>query len=817
MNYTKKNPLKVEENLDYDESKIKNIELISENKNLEENENYDNLLEIEEKEIEKDKDKDKEKEEKQEIEENNSINISNNNLKVKSSNRDYSNHQTGNLMPNKDKTKKLNFEIEEDTNKNQENNENKELILVNRLKELKCTILEYGTRPIKMKYFFCKCDSNLMEVICEYCAENCHQTEEHSLIIIEKEDYKVCQCGLKNHKANEKNNTFTSKCLYNELSIKSKTYIYFQSENNNILCLFCYNFCKEKQAMPESNFTKKTFDSENSPIQNFPECNCSNSDHGLEKYAPETWGFLYAGSKIGFNYFGLKPAQLLNSIFLSEKSFNNSFLSFSEYYVKLEKLILNNSILDKDFDKNLHLTNYFRCLKAIANISTLTLFWYFTPKAKSFFSGEVLFNFLNKWVADTDSSWSFLNYYLIGFKKLVILPYFNSVPKFRTNDLQNFSPMQRVQIYLTIHSSKDLQEFKALYIDNDSKNIILALINGVESILKTRFTNLLALDCLTNITSLLKVFSQMYLFNNEQMLKFCSVVNRLFFSLLDLKKKTNKHSKSINLIKEKELNILTNIIKTMICFPNIYNDFVIFNHLVKQEGSKKSTIEDLKEISFINSYNEIGKAIAKNTINIIYYVTKDSTRIHKSVRKIINYTTQLIAIFIRENDYFSVGLARDFNEGISRSLKLIFNDFSYEEIEALEFFEKENHKILKTHERTILCEITKQEAFILIKESLDNVVEFLGLNNKDRFDDEKIKDKRVSSYKKLLNNYKSYASNHSDNPLTNLLSKSKQDPQNLSKPNTFNELDLSKSHKQILNKTQLINSIIKSLYLLSWE
>ena len=594
-----------------------------------------------------------------------------------------------------------------------ENNNQNQLSIVKHIKERECTILKYGTKPRKMNYFFCRCDPNLMEVICEYCAENCHKGLEHELIQAEAEDYKTCQCGLKNHKLQDSNKIYSSTCYYHELSIISKTLVFYESSiNKTTICMFCYNICKDK-------YTGETFNAYKykGSIDKFPKCNCTNQEHCFLKFIPEGWSKL-ADNFSNYDFNNLKPVQIINTIFLSKDSFSNVFESFISYFEIMKKGLQRKE--DYEFDKNIHLTNYFRCLKGLASIgNSMSFYFYFDSSIKTYFPDFILSSIIDSYISDSPGLWNFFNYYLLAYKRFIIFPYLSRFPKLKSFDLQNMSPLQRLNLTLNIHSSPFLQEFKAKYINSETP-LISILLNGLDKIIKIKFSYVEAIDCMINITSIFKLFSQLYFFSNEQILKFCNIVDKLFGVLLDFNKRVIRNSKNLSNIKDKENILLINISKCLLNLPNSYNDLIVLKY-IKEKTILKN--EELENIKFLHSHNEIGKNIAKCSINIIYYITKEQENSKSKVsQKIINLLTQLISLYINNTDYFLIGLERDSGQDCVNYAKIILNLQNKEEEDFLSILKSSEDEIINNQNKFLLCSIEKTDMIRIFESNVTKII-----------------------------------------------------------------------------------------------
>jgi len=222
----------------------------------------------------------------------------------------------------------------------EENLEN-EFILIKNMKQIKCNILENGLKPIHMKYYFCSCDPNKIDPICEECALKCHANAKHSLST-PLEGPNVCACGLRGHNVtNDAPNMikYNKVCPFFDFANISGKLIYYINEQNEKLCMFCNVFCikyenrenslnnfpeisleiKQNQDYAEKHnnknikkFTKKNQDNEIHFNSELDRCECSHENHSNIKT------ILQLTNNIGNHrekFENLSSNQLLNIIF----------------------------------------------------------------------------------------------------------------------------------------------------------------------------------------------------------------------------------------------------------------------------------------------------------------------------------------------------------------------------------------------------------------------------------------------------------------------------------------------------------------------
>ena len=142
------------------------------------------------------------------------------------------------------------------------------LDLVEKMYTIKCTVMEHGIKKVEMNYYFCSCDPEGNDPICDECKIHCHSGEGH--MIGEKYSGKqICQCGIRCHKLelNDQDSSnrhiYNKACNFHELAYISKDYRYFIREkiSENVekakeiqkICIYCHVFCTENEFEDEKN------------------------------------------------------------------------------------------------------------------------------------------------------------------------------------------------------------------------------------------------------------------------------------------------------------------------------------------------------------------------------------------------------------------------------------------------------------------------------------------------------------------------------------------------------------------------------------
>lgn len=185
-----------------------------------------------------------------------------------------------------------------------EENLSDEFQLIRNMKTIKCSVLETGLRPVKMKHYFCSCDPNKIDPICEECAVNCHKNHILSAPI---EGNTICACGLKAHNIildSQNMVEYNNNCYIYEIFLNAGIYVfYINRSDKKKLCMFCNAFCSTDSARENFRFSIKsilkvknnlTCCNNKSPFATSEKANMDNDDNIKEEGAE--------GIQINHNY-----------------------------------------------------------------------------------------------------------------------------------------------------------------------------------------------------------------------------------------------------------------------------------------------------------------------------------------------------------------------------------------------------------------------------------------------------------------------------------------------------------------------------------
>ena len=103
-----------------------------------------------------------------------------------------------------------------------------------------CSLMQEGYNFSEKFFYYCTCDPEFQNPICEACLTECHKAhmEGKNINEIIKEACEgICSCGNNNHIVTsheiEKNSSFKEKCMFIEWEKTSKNFIYYKNKKNN--------------------------------------------------------------------------------------------------------------------------------------------------------------------------------------------------------------------------------------------------------------------------------------------------------------------------------------------------------------------------------------------------------------------------------------------------------------------------------------------------------------------------------------------------------------------------------------------------------
>ena len=540
-----------------------------------------------------------------------------------------------NLSFEKEKEKLNLSNVSEEIISHSENNEENCQNVISQFTKIKrCSVLKYGISlsSEKIKFGYCHtCDTNLMYSICSECLRECHIKLGHDTREIEQPDYILCGCGERMHKFSDnekkKKKKYSAECPYTdwcEKSLLSTLYIV----NEKCICEFCYRMCgNEGKGRP--------LEKEREMLQ-VCECeylNGSTTHVDLKKIYRKFEEIIDNENLI----LEIDPIKFINLLFLGKSSYENIFQNFEEMIQNLNSLNAENKMVLKD---NFSSTNFFLSLNVFTKIILKTknnpMRYYnkIISKKISFYLISNLLNHINYY--DNKIFWYFLNNMLYLFKKVNIGHKTMSMSKYKLNDLENFSPFIRKNIFMSNYS-----------IYPEAQAHIDFFIKYLNNLLNEDMQLVEACDVIIQICAILKRLSGFYLFTSFQMNSFCVVLENMFQYLKNLKS-YHRHIKLFHIL-----------IKMLSYFIYSYNDNSFCNFIF---DNKK---EDLSKVKFIFDKNELGRLISRSTIRILYFtstIKKLNVLNFKDKRtcdKILEYGGKILNLMLSERENYLMNSSKN--------------------------------------------------------------------------------------------------------------------------------------------------------------
>ena len=208
------------------------------------------------------------------------------------------------------------------------------------------------------------------------------------------------------------------------------------------------------------------------------------------------------------------------------------------------------------------------------------------------------------------------------FHKIYIGNQTQGLGKYKLYDLENLTPLQRLSIF---HKNKEIFP--------ESSEIITFFIKSLNEINSFGLNNLEFYNAINEIITILRKLSVYSLISNGDMIRISSETEKLLKNFSELRKKSknvqpqyisnSNNEDGNNQIWNKETKLFLNILKMLHNFIYTYNDRAIYNMLTNTNRFPKIDEINPKNSTFIFSKNDLGRLIAKITINIMGILNKN--------------------------------------------------------------------------------------------------------------------------------------------------------------------------------------------------
>ena len=677
----------------------------------------------------------------------------------------------------------------------EEENECEQLIKIH-LKIPNCSLMLEGYHTNKEKFYFCPCDPDCQNPLCDTCIKICHyshwnKNKSINDILTDKRNA-VCNCGLKNHFVNEYNKNidfiYIEQCQFLEWSIITKNYIYYEDMNNpdQILCMFCYFIKNQPQ-----HFFKKS----DELLCRRLKC-CNRHDDYISIF--EKLDIIVSNEPFEFEKFS--QIQFLNMIIKSSNSFENGFHKINNTLNLLKESILNKK--DNKFDFNYYVNNspFMKALESLCQIVNICHYNYYPYQFIDIY--PFIYYILKKKNLDNkilNGIFQLKNYILNLYHKLNFLNEFEIIPNLSIKDLMNLNPFQRLMYidYVNLFPKFEEKYFK---LNDKYRNYIDYLLEIVEKYNKIKNKDENIFEIIKRLFSEIKVIIKVNKFTNDQYYKLFSLIDDIIIDSLNLKDVSIK-------IGYQEMKMLSQMAKCILNIAYNLNDNILLKYL-------KNEITE-NEIYFFHSKNELAKMIYRNSSHILLhcrnihdlFVVKQKYRTkisNKDIDDKINKNILSNKIDILQNK--TIFIITEMN-----SLTLLSKDTYYYGLKRL--LEKKNSTIFYNYINNIFTE--KEET---IFDEMKDICIYLEKKYTQYYQFEITADQIEEEVNGKIQEFFNIITEEDFNPPFKLINETLQPKNNLFnrlflKTNESKEnLDKTELHIQILiNKTPLLFTLNKSI------
>ena len=610
-----------------------------------------------------------------------------------------------------------------------------------------CSLMTEGYHSFKQTYYFCTCDLDCQMPLCLACLKICHgehwKNKKLTELINDKRGA-LCFCGIRNHLLSDINSKgdfiYEEQCQFLEWSVTTKTYIFYEDINqpDEILCMFCYNLCKNKP----KNYIRKCDD----VLCHRLKCADKHEDYLaiFEKFTEIT-------NEKPFKFENFNGIQFLNMILMSNFSFENSFHRLLSTLETLEKELIKKN---KQFDFISYINNslFMKSLEKISDILSVckNMFYPTSIIDVSKFIFPLLqrkFNFKAQ-----ENIWILKRHLLDIYHKLTFRKDFEIIPILSVEDLLNFNPFQRFMYcsYIDLFSELNLKYFNSKKDDNFQKNHIDELLRTIDKYRTIKNKNEHAYEILKTIYSEIKKIVRINKISNEQSMKFYSLNDDIMFSAME--DKTDKLTCCFS-----QMRMLMQMIESILYLAYFYNDKQLKKYF-------KNEIR-INQVNFFHGNSETGKMIYKNTTHVLLYcrtihqncldiykqnddnlistekmnLTNNNInsiqlmkKINKLHNKIMFKATKIISLTLNNPDEYIINFKKILDKDGDKYYKIFNETFTLEEQELLKELTKLVNEIDNTYKSFYLFEIKNDDIEKCIIDKINqffSLIKFNGFNN----------------------------------------------------------------------------------------
>lgn len=593
--------------------------------------------------------------------------------------------------------------------------------LLDRLRSVKCTILQKGFKKYLSEYIYCSCDPDMQDPICRDCYEKCHSSHE----ILQKKKMKaICSCGSKSHKINlslasrESKGNFGNCPMMEWNRTSNCEFFYLHKKSNKKLCFFCLNFCEyEMQELNKQNYhlIKKLNGSDN--------CDCEHKNHMDNKIILKR--LRDCGDPKNHNFENISKTHFLNMIVKSENSFSFLFKDFTKFLEQFKNKLENNSSNSSSFyltDTTVNQT-FILYLNVIATLTQKSnRINYFNSQIAQEFNQSFIISLMNM-----SSEYKSVNVW--NFKLNIISIFLNAsfkrdlavVPNMRVNDVELLNPFQRLMLFNNI---KAQNEIMSKYINNLKFNFLEFTLKTLNELNLTKQKFSVSYKLMRKLFNICKTYAKFNLFNYDQAIKYTNLIEDVLMKLSLMLKSSQEEGNSKNLLLEEQILLIKPIVKSLIYLSYSYNDQVAEKYFRAAAGNSSNN-ENLNNLKFFNENLELTKFMSKNTINCFTNILNNpiTVKFPKETREIISNISSILKTFLYTRDGYSTGLKRILNKNNSIFLNYTTDNLSQSE----SLFVNEIRNLTNETEKAY-------SAFFNFESNENNLITTLKTNIKKIFD-----------------------------------------------------------------------------------
>ena len=534
-----------------------------------------------------------------------------------------------------------------------------------------CSLMQEGYNNTEKFFYYCTCDPEYQNPICEACLYSCHKQhwKEKQLVDILKEACEgICSCGNNNHIVTsheiEKNNSFKEKCMFIEWEEISKNYRYYKSKTNEhqIVCPFCYECCVGNKRQ----FEQKKYEGKNDIIK----CECNEHNEYVKNL--EKFSSIFNGEEVHKDSNALM--RLIQKIFIAKNSFKNTFYNMEDIFKKIKQKFSEDSFEIEHSAYNSHLMKALEKIDFI--LSRPKKYFYFSPEEVStnFDMSDIIFKIL-KFPNQNNSKKIdlFKKYLMTIYHTMIFKREFESLPSISYKDLYNLNPFQRLFFCEYMNYTKNK------FIKNNTMNDLL---DYLEFFKNEKNKTEIGFEILKIIYSELLCYIKAYQISREQKIKFMTLNDDLIYICIQNKEIDIK-------TKNTQFYILYKMVKCLLYISYYYNDHLILSYLNNEIS--------LSNVNFFHCSNELSKIINKNVTQILFYCGLIETNNNDATGQFENEykTTLRTKMTTRISHVLDKNKIQYYNDQIMilassiNSLNLDFPDAYQEGLKRLSLFNKD--------------------------------------------------------------------------------------------------------------------------------